>query len=92
MEQNIIFLEAQSNYTLIYYHSGKRRIVTHTLKKVLQDYEDQFLRIHHSFAVNSKCIRQISIKKKCLITSDGRELPISRRKLPLVFKNLALAL
>ena len=80
---DIVSLQADSNYTIIHKSDMQKLVVTKTLK----DFEDildnnLFVRIHKSHVVNMKCIAEYStadggIVKMC----DGNEWSISRRQL-----------
>jgi DNA-binding LytR/AlgR family response regulator len=83
----IIWLEADGNYTCIYLTGNERRIVRMTLSEL----EEQlsafgFVRIHKSFVVNKKHVSEI--KSGSLIV-NGQELSVGRTfqpKLSEIFK------
>ena len=83
----IVFLQAESNYTTIHLTSGKKMILCKTLKEVQGDLSTpRFFRAHKSFLVN---LTHVSAYRKseggCIIMSNGTCTPISRNK-----KNLLL--
>lgn len=79
---NIVRLEADSNYTNIYTDDGRKFITSKTLK----DYEDNlehaiFFRIHHAHLININFIDKYLKGNGGFITmSDGITLEVSRRK------------
>ena len=79
---DIIYLEAESNYTLIYLQTNKKITVSKTLK----EFEDLlpgslFIRIHHSYMINKKFIqRYIRGEGGQVVMSNGKILDVSRRK------------
>jgi two-component system, LytTR family, response regulator len=79
---DIIYLEAESNYTFIYLIQEKRITVSRTLK----DFEELlpaslFIRIHHSYIINKKAVqRYIKGEGGQVVMSNGRSLDVSRRK------------
>jgi two-component system, LytTR family, response regulator len=73
--------EADSNYTQIFL-SGQRKF---TASKTLSDLEglldpDFFIRIHKSHLINKKYVKGVARDSE-LLMSDGKVLPISRRRL-----------
>lgn len=79
---DIIYLEAESNYTHLYLQSERKTTVSKTLK----DFEELlpssvFIRIHHSYMINKKMVqRYIKGEGGQVVMSDGKLLDISRRK------------
>ncbi|MEP6646594.1 MAG: LytTR family DNA-binding domain-containing protein [Saprospiraceae bacterium] len=79
---DIIYLEAESNYTSIYLHSGGRIFVSKTLK----DFEELlpstvFIRIHHSFIINKNHLRKyLKGEGGQVLMSNGKTLDVARRK------------
>lgn len=78
--EEIIRLEASSNYTYIYFTNRKPMLIS----KVMGEYEDQltalgFVRTHRSHLVNSRHISFIDATGK-IIMQDASEAEISRRK------------
>ncbi|MEO0404234.1 MAG: LytTR family DNA-binding domain-containing protein [Bacteroidota bacterium] len=77
---DIIRLEAESNYTKVHLKDGSSVLVAKTLKKfeqILIDY--QFKRVHQSHLINLSFIKSFNTKSRILILSDGSEVPISKR-------------
>lgn len=78
---DIIYLQAESNYTIIYLQSEKI-----TVSRTLKDFEDLlpskiFLRIHHSVIINKDRIKKyIRGEGGQVIMSNGQTLGVSRRK------------
>ncbi len=71
--ENIVYLEAQANYTQIFLLSGSRLTVSRTLK----EYEellpaDTFVRIHHSFIININFVEKY-------IRGDGGQVVLSNK-------------
>ena len=76
----IIRLQAESNYTRIFLADKKVFVSAKTLKEydeILQGH--QFLRVHKSHLVNPAHIRSYE-KQGMLIMSDGAEVEVARRK------------
>ncbi len=79
---DIIYLEANSNYT-IFHIAGNRKI---TVAKTLKDFEDilpasLFIRIHHSYLINKNGIEKyIRGEGGQVIMKNGVELDVARRK------------
>ena len=79
---NIIYLEAQSNYSS-FYLSGNRKI---TVSKTLKDFEELlpqniFIRIHHSYIININQIdKYIKGEGGQVLMKNGVLLDVARRK------------
>jgi two-component system LytT family response regulator len=79
---DIIYLEAESNYTFINLQATPRVTVSKTLK----DFEELlpaaiFIRIHHSFIINKNHIRKyLKGEGGQVLMSNGKMLDVARRK------------
>lgn len=80
---DMISLQADSNYTVIHMKDMQKLVISKTLK----DFEDlldpqQFARIHKSYIVNLKYIKEYSTMDGGIVKmSDGNHWSISRRQL-----------
>lgn len=80
---NIVSLQADSNYTIIHMNNMQKLVVTKTLKEFeeLLD-QTQFIRIHKSYIVNMRCIKEYSTTDGGIVKmTDGNQWSISRRQL-----------
>jgi len=79
---DIIYLEAESNYTFIFLQNDKKITVSKTLK----DFEELlpssfFIRVHHSYIINKKYIQKyLKGEGGQVVMSNGKILDVSRRK------------
>jgi len=79
---DIIYLEAESNYSFIYLQTGTRITVSKTLK----DFEEllpshTFIRIHHSYIINKNHVRKyLKGEGGHVLMSNGKLLDVARRK------------
>lgn len=83
----IVYLEADQNYSILHFRNGRKSISAFTLKYYHNKTEiNHFLRIHRSFLLNPDFIR--SIYKVGSVTfikmSDGKDIQVARRKKILV--------
>ena len=82
-QNEINYLQADSNYCNVYTSDGKRIMVTKTLNSLekLLD-ENIFMRIHRSFTANINCIKKIASEDGAfdVVLLDGSVLPVSRRR------------
>jgi two-component system LytT family response regulator len=88
-QDEIIYLEAHSNYTK-FYLTGKRKIFS---AKTLKRYEELlplefFIRVHSSYLVNVLHICKLNTVGKISLTQNF-SVPISRRK-KRIFKDLII--
>ncbi len=77
----IIMLEAVANYTYFHLLSGKKVVISRTMKlfdNLLKDHP--FTRIHRSFIVNESHLKSYDADKECIMLSNDLEAMISRRK------------
>lgn len=80
-KEDIYYLEASGNYTIIY--GEKEKYVT---SKTLKEYENVldpaiFIRLHKSFIVNMQKAEKYSPKDNgFVVLQNGKQIPISRRK------------
>jgi two-component system, LytTR family, response regulator len=79
---NIIRMEADSNYTQIFLTDKKKLTSSKTLKDYENALENQnFFRIHKTHLVNLSHIRKfIKTDGGCVLLSDGTSLEVARRK------------
>ena len=80
--ETILYCESDSNYTSLHFIGNTKMVISKTLKEVeemLAHYN--FLRIHHSFLINTKEIsRYVKTDGGAIEMSNGAQLPISRQK------------
>ena len=84
----IMYCEAENNYTRFVFTSNKNMLVS----KTLGEYEDLladhgFLRIHKSFLVNARYVTKVD-RDGLLLMKDGKQLTISKRKKEIVMSAL----
>jgi two-component system LytT family response regulator len=79
---DIIYLEAESNYTIIYIKPSQKITVSKTLK----DFEEMlphtiFIRIHHSYIINKNHVQKyLKGEGGRVIMSNSKTLDVARRK------------
>ncbi len=79
--QDIIYCQAQSNYTELFLVDGQKITSSYTLKSFEDLLSDQhFFRTHKSFLIN---LRHIDVYRKgeggVVVMSNGREIEVARR-------------
>ncbi len=86
----IVSLQADSNYTIIHKQDMQKNVITKTLK----DFEDildpnQFVRIHKSHIVNLKYVNEYSTTDGGIVKmNDGNVWSISRRQLDMFIQKM----
>ena len=80
--QEIIYLEANSNYTIIYREQLPKIVVSKTLKEFEELLpQSVFIRIHHSFIINSRAVEKyIKGEGGQVVMKNKAVLDVSRRK------------
>lgn len=84
---NIIYLEADINYTTYHLIDGRKVVSSFTLKKYEQKQElGTFLRVNKSYLLNPDFIKNCEKKgnKTSIELSNGKIVQVSRRKVGLV--------
>jgi two-component system LytT family response regulator len=91
--EDIIYLEADINYTTIYTISKTKHTMSFTLRKVEERIAgSNFLRINRGISINRNYLQNISsLKKEAFVTmSNGLVLPVSRRRYQFVKQNFEI--
>ena len=88
MINNIIRIEASSNYSKVYFDNAHPLTVAKVLHWFENKLQDDFCRIHNAHIVNRLFISTISYNNNSLTLSNGEELKISRRRKNIVRKML----
>ncbi|RYU92751.1 LytR/AlgR family response regulator transcription factor [Emticicia agri] len=85
----ITFLEADVNYTRVYFEEKAPLMVAVTLKKIESLFEEHgFLRIHKKFLINLNYADKSLLKNKMLTLPGNVEIKVSRRKRSTLRRNL----
>jgi len=77
----ITFMEGEGNYTFIYTNTGKKYLVSKTLKSLSEHLSANFIRVHKSYLVNSDYVVERMEDDRMLRMSCGKEVVVSRRKI-----------
>ena len=80
--EDVLYLEGGDNYTSFYLNKHKKVVVSRTLKEYEGLLGDQgFFRIHKSSIINLIHLKNINKENGIdVVMSDGRKLPVSRRR------------
>ncbi len=76
----ILYCEADSNYTIFHFTEGEKIVTSKTLKEYQQLFQTGFLRVHAKYLVNSAEISSICTAKDLIALKNGKYIPVSRRK------------
>ena len=91
--EDIVSLQADSNYTIIHMKDMQKLVISKTLK----DFEElldasQFVRIHKSYIVNLKHIKEYNTMDGGIVKmADGNQWSISRRQLDFFLEKMKTA-
>jgi two-component system LytT family response regulator len=79
---DILYCEADSNYTYIHLENGQRMLLAKTLKDVEEMFERHlFVRIHQSYLVSLKKVRKyVRGQGGSVIMFNGKELPVAKSR------------
>ncbi|RYU96015.1 LytR/AlgR family response regulator transcription factor [Emticicia agri] len=89
--KNILFLESEINYTLIYTTDGKKYLSAYTLGiyETLLNSKAEFIRTHRDTLVNMNYAEKVEMqsnRRGMIKMNSGRQIQVSRRKMPLVIE------
>jgi two-component system LytT family response regulator len=76
----ITCLEGEGNYTYIHTCSGKRYLVSKTIKCLGELLGASFLRIHKSYLINTNYVQERFDEDRTICMSCGTIVTVSRRK------------
>ena len=85
-KKDILFIKALGKYSEIHVTSKSHYTSYKNLKEFETAMTDLFIRIHHSYLVNFKCIVSYSRETSHVTLSNGEEIPVSVRKREELFK------
>lgn len=80
---DLMYLEANINYTLFYMSDGTKVLSSLTLKRHQEKLSEwKFLRVNRTHLVNQNFVKEIKTKNETsfLGMTDGREFRVSRRR------------
>ena len=88
--ETIVSCESDDNYTLLKLKSGKRLLVTRSLKEIEESLEQHsFIRVHRSYLVNLNEIEKyIKGEGGYLVMSDGTSIDVARNKKEVLLRKL----
>lgn len=87
---DIIYLQAESNYTTFFLASGKKIVVGKTLKTYAELLDEHtFLRVHQSYLINPEYLKEfVKTDGGYLLLKGGEKIPVSVRRRTLVMEYL----
>lgn len=77
----VVMLQAEINYTVLFFANGKKTIVATPLKTLesrLVPFD--FYRTHKSYLINLKCVKLFSEATNIVQMTDNHKVIVSRRK------------
>ncbi|WPR75423.1 LytTR family DNA-binding domain-containing protein [Algoriphagus sp. NG3] len=80
--EDILYCQSENNYTNIFLQNGEKKLISKTLKDVEKKLTSHmFLRIHQSFLINPKYLKQYNRNDGGYVIMDGdNSLPVSKQK------------
>lgn len=79
--EEILFVESDGNYCTIFMERSQKIVVTKKLKEMNMIFpENQFFRIHNSFVVNLKKIKEFIKNEGYVIMESGHRIPVARQR------------
>lgn len=91
LPSEILFFEADVNYTTIHFINGKKICVAITIKSFEERFKSfNFCRVHKTYLVNMAFASCLSMPENSLLLTNKLEISVSRRRLEDVRKILHL--
>ena len=88
--EQILFLQADTNYTQIFLVCGRTLLSGFNLKKYEEFFErENFLRVNRSYLINRRYIHHYDSLKSTLHLKNGREIEVPRRRREMVMSLVA---
>jgi two-component system LytT family response regulator len=79
--EDVLYCEADSNYTIIHLREAKKIIRSKTLSTVAAELQSTtLLRIHNKYLVNTQHISKISKDKRHVFLLNENIIPVARRR------------
>ena len=87
---DIVYLEGDENYTIIYLSNGKKVLCARTLKDITNHIQSgEFCRIHRSYCINLNHIRNYKRSDQEVEMTNGHRFGVARRKKTLFEKQVS---
>jgi two-component system LytT family response regulator len=89
-EDDIAYIEASGNCSMIYFTDGSRYLDTRTLK-IYQNIlnENKFYRIHKSYIINMDMIKEyVSENGYSVLLKNDKQLPVARNRVSEFLKTI----
>lgn len=86
--ENLVYLEADANYTLLHMRNGQKLLSSFTLK-LHHEYFPSFIRPSRKFLLNPKFICEVDKVNTKMLTQSGKAFTMSRRRVDTVLELLA---
>ena len=82
IEQKVVLMESDSNYTIIYLNNGQKILSGYNLKFFENITDSQsFMRLNRSEIINKIFVKFINLNDSSLTLNNGRTVYISRRRI-----------
>ena len=79
--EEIRYLQADINYTIIHTNQEKRILAATTIKRLNDKIESKgFVRINKKYVLNKKIIKRYNFMESSVVIDDGQKFILSRRK------------
>ena len=79
--KNVVLLEGNINYTTLHLESGRKEILSHTLKFYETFLKTHgFLRVHRGYLINPEHVKEYCYDNYVVTMNSGYQAIISRRK------------
>jgi two-component system LytT family response regulator len=83
----VVYLKAESNYTVFYFENGRKYVSGYTLKHNAEKLNlIEFHRVNRAYLLNPKFIETIEVDGRIttVLMSNGTKTNVSRRRTPFV--------
>jgi DNA-binding LytR/AlgR family response regulator len=85
--EKVLYLEANSNYTVLHLEKD-RKLISFFMLKIHHEQFPHFIRLSRKFVINPKFVRKIDLKTNKVVTRSGVRFLMSKRRVESVVKSL----
>lgn len=76
---DICKIEIDGNYSFLYLATGRRFVLKQSLKSVMEELDETFIRCHRSSIINLKYLASMNLRDSTVVLTNGMELEVGKK-------------
>ena len=76
---DIYKIEIDGNYSYLYLATGRRFVLKQSLKSVMEELDETFIRCHRSSIINLKYLASMNLRDSTVVLTNGMELEVGKK-------------